>query len=280
MKVYEEQNVRLFKEETEGLLMKREAENNLPIGILNQLASRQSDSNPHLIYIKEKGRTTFLTMRTPPHLWILPSFATTTQKTIEALVDYLLDRSFDVPGVLGEEKAVEWFVAAYKRRKGTEPSLQMKQGIYKLEQLSSIPLQEGQFIQADQEHLTLAKAWFRQYGVEVKEKHIEEQADRLAEDMIEQGKLFLWVMNGTPVSMACRARQTPNGITINAVFTPDAYKRNGYATQVTYFLTEHLLSSGAAFCSLYTDLDNPSSNSIYQRIGYKRIGSSIVYKLQ
>jgi predicted GNAT family acetyltransferase len=34
-------------------------------------------------------------------------------------------------------------------------------------------------------------------------------------------------------------------------------------------LTQQLLDEGRRFCFLYTDLANPTSNSIYQAIGYR-----------
>jgi predicted GNAT family acetyltransferase len=36
-------------------------------------------------------------------------------------------------------------------------------------------------------------------------------------------------------------------------------------------LTQQLLDGGRRFCFLFTDLANPTSNSIYQRIGYRPV---------
>jgi hypothetical protein len=44
-----------------------------------------------------------------------------------------------------------------------------------------------------------------------------------------------------------------------------------YATFRVAALTQRVLDSGKRFCCLYTDLTNPTSNSIYQRIGYREI---------
>jgi len=37
-------------------------------------------------------------------------------------------------------------------------------------------------------------------------------------------------------------------------------------------LSQKLLDSGYERCSLFTDLANPTSNSIYQKIGYRPVG--------
>jgi predicted GNAT family acetyltransferase len=36
-------------------------------------------------------------------------------------------------------------------------------------------------------------------------------------------------------------------------------------------LSQQLLDAGWEFCALFTDLANPTSNSIYQRIGYRPV---------
>jgi hypothetical protein len=43
-------------------------------------------------------------------------------------------------------------------------------------------------------------------------------------------------------------------------------------------LTEQLLEH-RPFCFLYTDLANPASNSIYQRIGYRALADITVWRL-
>src|SRR5699024_8462530 len=88
----------------------------------------------------------------------------------------------------------------------------------------------------------------------------------------------LWLVDGHPVSMVNKARRMRNGATINAVFTPDEHKRKGYATNAVAALSQKLLDAGFVFCSLHTDLANPTSNNIYRKIGYYAAGTSIVYK--
>jgi GNAT superfamily N-acetyltransferase len=68
--------------------------------------------------------------------------------------------------------------------------------------------------------------------------------------------------------------RTPNGIRVGPVYTPPDLRGRGYASAVTAALTQRLLDSGRRFCFLYTDLANPTSNSIYQRIGYHAVADS------
>ena len=82
---------------------------------------------------------------------------------------------------------------------------------------------------------------------------------------------MIWEVDNTPVSMAGYAGPTPNGIRIGAVYTPPELRNNGYASAVTAGLSQYLLDSGKDFCFLFTDLLNPTSNKIYQQIGYQPV---------
>ncbi|MGP4076399.1 GNAT family N-acetyltransferase [Halobacillus sp. K22] len=277
MKVIQEQNVEAFTSSIQDLLLQREAENNLPLGILQRLQESPSKEPPFLIKIEEEGSPVFMTMRTPPHLWILPSIPSTTSNHIQKLTRYLFENQFEVPGILGEGETVQQFINEWVSITGANPIIHMRQGIYRLKELQPIHRTEGELINAGEHHLELVSKWLTRYGEETNEVSVKERAGELAEEMIRTQRMHLWIVNGEAVSMAARARVTPHGATINAVFTPDEFKRRGYATQAVWTLTKKLLDNGYQFCSLYTDLDNHASNSIYKKIGYEWIGSSIVY---
>ncbi|MGI8313471.1 GNAT family N-acetyltransferase [Halobacillus mangrovi] len=278
MRVIKQSDGKQFYETVEGLLIDREAENNLPIGILQRMIENTTDEEAYLLHIEEDGLPVYLGMCTPPHLWILPSVESVAAKHIQCLVRYLFDHNYDVPGVLGEEQAVHWFIEAWKR---LDPPLvarlHMRQGIFRLDELQPILSQEGKLVIAEHAHIPLITDWLERFGVETNERLISKQAEELAQDMVGTQRAHLWLVNGEPVSMANRARKTPNGATINGVYTPDLHKRKGYASQVVWALTKKLLDQGCEYCALYTDLSNPTSNSIYKKIGYKWIGNSLVY---
>jgi predicted GNAT family acetyltransferase len=65
-------------------------------------------------------------------------------------------------------------------------------------------------------------------------------------------------------------------VRIGPVYTPPEFRGAGYASAVTAELSLRALEAGAAEVLLYTDLDNPVSNSIYQRIGYRAVEDRVV----
>lgn len=91
--------------------------------------------------------------------------------------------------------------------------------------------------------------------------------------------IVLWEDAGELVSMAGWGGPTPNGIRVGPVYTPPERRGHGYATVLTAELSRQLLDGrlfegGRRFCFLYTDLANPTSNAIFERIGYRRVAES------
>ena len=88
--------------------------------------------------------------------------------------------------------------------------------------------------------------------------------------MIERQDLRIW-QDERPASMAVAQGVTPNGCRVGYVYTPTELRGRGYASALVAELSQSMLDSGLNFCVLYTDLANPTSNGIYQRIGYNAI---------
>jgi uncharacterized protein len=83
--------------------------------------------------------------------------------------------------------------------------------------------------------------------------------------------LYLWEERSELVSMAGRSRQTPNGVTVNYVYTPPEHRGRGYASACVAVLSQLILDEGHRYCFLFTDLANPTSNKIYRAIGYEAV---------
>jgi predicted GNAT family acetyltransferase len=90
--------------------------------------------------------------------------------------------------------------------------------------------------------------------------------------------LFVWETDGQPVSMVGYSGATPGGVRVGAVYTPPKLRRRGYASAAVAALSQRLLDAGRRFCFLYTDLANPTSNHIYQEIGYRPVADSSLYR--
>ena len=82
-----------------------------------------------------------------------------------------------------------------------------------------------------------------------------------------------WIAGASPF-----VASPPHSARIVDVYTPPAYRRRGYATANVAAVSQRALEAGHAYCCLFTDLANPISNSIYQKIGYRPICDFAEYR--
>lgn len=85
------------------------------------------------------------------------------------------------------------------------------------------------------------------------------------------GEIYLWEDGGAPVCLAAKSRPMPHGVTLGPVYTPPALRGRGYAANYTAAVSRLMLDAGWAYCALFTDLDYPASNRVYQKIGYRPV---------
>ncbi|GGA63671.1 GNAT family N-acetyltransferase [Ornithinibacillus halotolerans] len=281
MKIYLESSIHRYLEKVEELLLEHEANNSLMLGLLDRGKNNVGVfvDGIHLGIVEEGGKAVYAFMQTPPNKWILPTVNNLDETIIRSITDFLFQHKYPVPGAIGQVEVAEVFLSYWKEKTNKTASLHMKQLIYQLDEVKVEPVKNGQLIQADQTHQSIVRDWLIYFGEQANLPMTKTQAESMATSYIQRKSLYLWEQNGVLVSMANNSRKTRNGATVNAVFTPDEYKRNGYATSVVAALSQKLLDDGAKFCTLYTDLANPTSNSIYKKIGYYVVGDSVDYRL-
>jgi hypothetical protein len=187
-----------------------------------------------------------------------------------------------LPGVVGAVPEVTTFAAAWSTRTGAEPRVLVDQGIYQLEQVVPVQGVEGRTRAVGAADLELVVDWWRAFLVEALHDDAPADADvrHAVETRLGEGSgLVVWDDDG-PVSFAGFTGATPNGIRIGPVYTPPGRRGRGYASALVAELSAALLADGRRFCFLYTDLANPTSNKIYERIGYRRVCDSAAIAFQ
>ena len=122
----------------------------------------------------------------------------------------------------------------------------------------------------------LTAAWFAAFAAEVEDMGRGEDQSAAARAKIDHGGVMIWEAGGEPVSIACNTVPAAGMVRIGPVYTPPEARGHGYASAATAALSRRLLEQGAEEVVLYTDLANPVSNSIYQRIGYRPVEDRVV----
>jgi hypothetical protein len=269
-----------FLTEAEPLLLADEARHNLILGIAGTIRDTP-DLYPlrSLWLVRDAGEVVAAALRTPPYNVILarPRSAPALAALAEAVAGE------ELPGVTGTEPEVEEFAELWSRHSGVAGRVNMRQGVYALEQVEPLAAVPGSARVATDDDRARALRWWIAFGEEV--LHEGGPGRERAEASIDHklssptSGLLLWEDGGEPVSLAGWGGPTPNGIRIGPVYTPPELRGHGYATALTAELSQRLLDGrlyegGRRFCFLYTDLANPTSNAIYERIGYRRIAEA------
>ncbi|TFG27942.1 MAG: GNAT family N-acetyltransferase [Promethearchaeota archaeon] len=272
MEVQYYENINEYIDLVFPFLLKNEAENNLLFSILNALKLNQTtygDSKPILIVVKQYDEIKLVALRTPPYNQLISY--TDDLKTLDVLVKDLLKKSVNLPGILGFKDGVQRFIKKYCENKGLVAKLTRNERGYKLLEVAKQTFGNKPLIVGEKSHQSLILKWAKEMILEAGLMTKAEQMDRTLNQTkkdITYGKIFLLLDNTIPVSMARIAGKTPNGGLINLVYSPPPFRRKGYATECVAKLSQRLLDEGNKFCFLFTDLANPTSNRIYQKIGY------------
>lgn len=120
---------------------------------------------------------------------------------------------------------------------------------------------------AGDDDVDLVVAWLDQFMIDAEILVV----DTRAAERASRGRVWLWEVDGRPVAMAGHAPvvATPTGrvARLGPVYTPASLRGHGYGSAVTAVVTEHLLGL-ADVVMLYTDAANPTSNAIYERLGF------------
>jgi hypothetical protein len=186
-----------------------------------------------------------------------------------------------LPGVAGPAAVAGAFAVRWRALTGGSSALAMAQRIYELSEVVPVAGVPGVLRPIRDEDSRLLLDWFDDF-VTCERGIGHEDAVRALErfltaDYVVRG-LYLWEVGGEPVSMVGHSGPTPNGMRVGPVYTPPQARRRGFASAAVAALSQRLLDSGRKFCFLHTDLANPTSNHIYQTIGYRPVSYADQYR--
>jgi GNAT superfamily N-acetyltransferase len=240
---------------------------------------RYGRENPWFCTVGTGNKIYTAAMRTPPHNVILAYFSGDIESVAEKLAAAIFKSFKVIPGILGDKELVDIFAGLWCKKVGTKIINTQGQRIYKLVKVNDMPMSPGRFRVATADDKELVKKWAHAFHVDVGGE-IRHAPEGDPTPGIEQGAVFFWEDGGRPVSMAAKSRPTDRGMTVGYVYTPPELRGRGYATSCVAELSRNILQSGKEFCTLYTDLANPTSNSIYMKIGYQKVCDSVEYTFE
>lgn len=260
-----------FRQAAEPWLLEAEAENNLILGLALRNAADPSLAVPgeYWATVTDDGAIVGCAFRTPP----LRAVISRMRASAAALVcDDMLECYGELPGVTGELESAQAFADRWAASRGGDWITHIALRIHALDRViwPAEPAQ-GELRHATEADAALVHDWLVRFA---EETTTEPPSAQLVRELIAGRRARIWE-DGEPRCMVAAARETPGVGTINAVYTPSDYRGRGYATAAVAALSQELLDGGKRMCALYTDLANPTSNSIYAAVGYRPVRDDI-----
>lgn len=284
MKFEKYNDVNKFYDAVYDLMMCHEAQNLIPLGnvIIGKKGEDKSGwrdpANWFMATISDAIGIQLVAIMTPPHSITLYA---RDNKIDEAAVACLISGIGDmaVPGVMARKDMALYFTEKYCSAKGLTYTTEMEQRIYELTEVNPDITYVGTMRLADEKDMYFLPFWLEafhsanEYG-----KTTMNIPQELESYLSRAGKLYVLEDMGKPVSIAGITREMQAVCGVAQVYTPPYFRGRGYATSCVAQLSQIILDKGFKRCVLYTDLANPTSNSIYQKIGYQPICDSVMLK--
>lgn len=191
------------------------------------------------------------------------------------LFEMFQSTSIPVTGIVGENDVANEY-ARLLNEIGRKTKVNMRQGIYRCTKVILPQTSRDIFFRkAELKDVQQIGEWIESFHLEAVPHDPPVNGVEFAKAKIENGMIYVVEKHSKLVSMAGWGRDIETSCSINLVFTPKHLRGNGYASSVTAELTQFLLDSGKQETNLYTDMSNPTSNKIYQNIGYEFVCDSI-----
>lgn len=244
--------------------------------ILTLLEIRVAQREPGRYWVAtEGGKTVGVVLQSP--LTFAATLTPMEPGVIVAMVNAIAEANVTLPGVNGEAATAASFAGQWSERCKSAATPFQGNRIYELLEAGEALDIRGKVRQAAPKDRGLMIQWTRAFQTEVGEDASD--AELRVDRELAAGQIWLWDVDGETMSMAVNRKPVERVARVAGVYTPSGKRRHGYAEACVHGLSNQLRQAGYR-CMLYTDLANPTSNSIYRRIGYRAVGEALRYRFE
>ena len=194
-----------------------------------------------------------------------------------AMANTIAEAGVALPGVNGEARTAATFAGQWSERTKSAAIPFQGNRLYEFLETGEVSNVEGTLRQAGGRERSLMILWSRAFQHEIGES--DEDTELRVDKGLTAGQLWVWDQGGEAVSMATGREPVQSVVRVAGVYTPPEKRKHGYAEACVHALSKKLRDAGLR-CALYTDLGNPTSNSIYRRIGYRAVAETLRYRFE
>jgi predicted GNAT family acetyltransferase len=269
MRVVVDPTARAFADRVLPWLLRDPVRNNVAALLIQARAdgSASTEDGARWLAVLDGDQLAGVALRLPPQ----PLLLTMADREVMAeLADWCAVEDPRLPVVNGPVPAVDEFARRWTERTGAAATVELGSRVFRLDQVTQPAPVSGGLRLARPDDVELLYAWVAAFHREA--APYEDAADLVAyvDQKLAAGLLFVW-QDGDPATMLWTSRPAAGVVRISAVYTPPERRGHGYASALVAAVSQRQLDHGATACCLYTDLSNPTSNKIYQAIGYQPV---------
>jgi GNAT superfamily N-acetyltransferase len=226
----------------------------------------------------DSGRVVATAMRTAPFgeypAYLMPM----SDDAAVLLARTLLDRDEPVLGANGALPAVQLFCEEMASATDKRATVGQHTRLFELGELKEPAEVRGRLRPARLDEQDVVTAWYHAFMADAdvqagrapgSSPHESPEPDEMRR-RIERGRIFVWDVDGGPVHVTAATEPAFGVSRVGPVYTPSEHRGHGYASRAVYEVSKLLLESGTRAC-LFTDQANPTSNKIYEALGYERL---------
>ena len=218
--------------------------------------------------VSQDNRVVGLAIRTVPYGYVFSPMGT---DAVEELYSFISVEDSFAHEFAGPKDVIDYLV----RISGKAVTESEGELIYECQKL--IPAKPvGEFRAANESDFNLIYNWMKTFMVTTGLRMYD--LERVVRTGLIAGRYYLLILQGAPISMGGHSDlQIFEGFSIGRVgpiYTPEEFRKKGYASALTSEITKTLISQGA-LPTLYTQAANPTSNKIYQKIGYTLVDENL-----
>jgi GNAT superfamily N-acetyltransferase len=226
-----------------------------------------------LLSVWEDGIAVGAALQTPPYPLACNAIP---ENLITDVAAALVEWRPDLTGVRGGRSSAGAFADVWHAITGRATTIGTEERLYRLGTLRPPADVAGAPRAATEDDCGLLADWVELFFAEAFGEAQNGAAEEFVVNANHVGHRFvLWDVDGIPVSMAMLRVPAADVSRIGPVFTPTGRRGHGYGSAVTAAAAALAHRTGTTDVVLFADLANPTSNAIYQRIGFEPVADSV-----
>jgi predicted GNAT family acetyltransferase len=262
----------LVMDQARGFLEAEPVHHNLVLTLLHQRLAKPEPGR--YVWVEDGGEVVGVLFQSP--LTFHATLTPMARIAVDALVDVLASAAPDLSGINGEAATSAAFAGAWAARCHVPALPAEGQRLYRCDVLLPGRGVDGSPRAGTADDLDLIGAWAAAFRADAGEHSPITDPLDAARHMLTSRTVWFWERQGRPVCMVGVTPILGGAARIGPVFTPRDERGRGFAGALTGHCTRTILEDGAV-ALLYTQLSNPTSNSVYQRLGYAPVSEIVRY---